>query len=234
MTTQVIGGIVMGFAGSFHCVGMCGPLALSLPVQHLTGSARYAGLILYNLGRVVTYSLFGLLIGLFGKSLPLAGMQQWLSITAGLLILFYLAMDQFGVRKTQSILSPLFDRVRKQIGKLYQKKSFANLFAIGVLNGFLPCGFVYLAMAGSIAAEGVYESVLFMAGFGMGTLPAMLSVNVLGNLFGISFRSGIKRIYPYVMGLVALLLIVRGMSLDIPYLSPKIEKQKVHECCHKQ
>jgi sulfite exporter TauE/SafE len=234
MTSVLIAGIIMGFVGSFHCVGMCGPLALSLPVSHLQGGVRYAGLLLYNSGRVVTYSLFGSLIGVFGKSLPLAGMQQWLSITGGASILLYLLFTRFRILKSKNTSSPFFNFIRKQLGQLYQKKSFSNLFLIGILNGFLPCGFVYLAIAGAIAAGGVYESTLFMAGFGMGTIPAMLSVNLFGSLMGVSFSREVKKMYPYAMAFVASLLILRGMSLGIPYVSPKITQEKVHHCCQKK
>lgn len=225
----------MGMIGSFHCVGMCGPLALSLPLHGFNSISRFFGLLLYNLGRVMTYSFFGILIGLFGNSLKMAGLQQWLSILAGLVILIYLLYIKFGIFGSSNYFSSFFEIIRKKLGELYFKKSLGTVFLIGILNGFLPCGFVYLAFAGAIATGDSVGSTLFMAAFGLGTIPMMWSVSFLGNYFGVSFSRKIKKIYPYAMLLVSCLLIIRGLSLGIPYLSPVIEIKNgvVHSCCHK-
>ena len=225
----------MGMIGSFHCVGMCGPLALSLPLHGFNSISRFFGLLLYNLGRVMTYSFFGILIGLFGNSLKMAGLQQWLSILAGLVILIYLLYIKFGIFGSSNYFSSFFEIIRKKLSELYFKKSLGTVFLIGILNGFLPCGFVYLAFAGAIATGDSVGSTLFMAAFGLGTIPMMWSVSFLGNYFGVSFSRKIKKIYPYAMLLVSCLLIIRGLSLGIPYLSPVIEIKNgvVHSCCHK-
>ena len=225
----------MGMIGSFHCVGMCGPLALSLPLNGLHAVSRFFGVLLYNLGRVFTYSFFGLLIGLFGNSLKMAGFQQWLSILAGLVILAYLLYIKFGILGSSNYFSSFFEIIRKKLGELYFKKSLGTVFLIGVLNGFLPCGFVYLAFAGAIATGDKIGSTLFMAAFGLGTIPMMWSVSFLGNYFGLSFSKKIKKIYPYAMLLISCLLIIRGLSLGIPYLSPAVEIKNgtIHSCCHK-
>ncbi len=235
MFSIFITAFLMGMIGSFHCVGMCGPLALSLPLHGFNSISRFFGLLLYNLGRVVTYSFLGLLIGLFGNSLKMAGLQQWLSILAGLVILIYLLYIKFGIFGSSNYFSSFFEIVRKKLGELYFKKSLGTVFLIGILNGFLPCGFVYLAFAGAIATGDAAGSIVFMAAFGLGTIPMMWSVSFLGNYFGVSFSRKIKKLYPYAMLLVSCLLIIRGLSLGIPYLSPVIEIKNgvVHSCCHK-
>ena len=72
--------LVLGLAGSFHCIGMCGPIAFVIPVDRSSKSRMIFQIFLYNLGRIITYSLIGVLFGLIGKGLYLAGFQQRLSI----------------------------------------------------------------------------------------------------------------------------------------------------------
>lgn len=224
----------MGMIGSFHCAGMCGPLALSLPLNVLKPSLRFFGVLFYNSGRVVTYSIFGVIIGAFGNSLKLTGFQQWLSILGGLIILIYLLYSKFGMFNKTAIFSSFFENIRKKLGELYFKKSLSSILLIGILNGFLPCGFVYLAFAGAIATGDILGSALFMVGFGLGTIPMMWSIVIFGSNINMSMSKKIKKIYPYLMLLIACLLIIRGLGLDIPYLSPSIaiKSGSIHSCCH--
>lgn len=233
MMSIFITAFAMGIIGSFHCAGMCGPLALSLPLHNIKPSLRIPGVLLYNLGRVMTYAVLGFFVGLFGNTLKMAGFQQSLSIAAGIVILFYLLYSRFGMFSSVSIFSFFFESIRKKLGELYFKKSISALLLIGILNGFLPCGFVYLAFAGAIAAGDMAGSSLFMAAFGLGTIPMMLSVSFMGNYFGLSFSRRIKKIYPYAMFLIACLLIIRGLGLGIPYLSPSVAIKSgcIHSCC---
>jgi len=235
MFSIFITAFLMGMIGSFHCVGMCGPLALSLPLHGLSTSKRLIRVMLYNFGRVISYSFFGLLIGLFGKTLRLAGFQQWLSIIAGITILFYLLYMKFNVLGSLKYFNTFFEVIRKKLGELYFRKSLNTILLIGILNGFLPCGFVYLAFAGAIATGDLAGSTLFMAAFGLGTIPMMWSVSFMGNYLGVSLSRKIKKIYPYAMLLISCLLIIRGLSLGIPYLSPTVEVNNgvIHSCCHK-
>jgi uncharacterized protein len=78
MIQLVIAAFAMGMVGSFHCIGMCGPIALSLPLKKESSWGKFSGAILYNLGRITTYIAFGLVFGLLGKSVALFGYQQWL------------------------------------------------------------------------------------------------------------------------------------------------------------
>jgi sulfite exporter TauE/SafE len=235
MISIFITALLMGMIGSIHCAGMCGPLALSLPVNGLPKMSRSYGILLYNFGRVITYSSFGLLIGMFGNALKLTGFQQWLSILGGSIIFFYLLHSKCGWFNTGKLFSPFFELIRKKLGELYFKKTLSSILFIGILNGFLPCGFVYLAFAGAIAAGDILGSTLFMAGFGLGTIPMMWSISFLGSYLNVSFSKNIKKIYPYTIMLIAFLLIVRGLGLGIPYLSPAVEIKSgtIHSCCHK-
>ena len=227
----------IGIVGSFHCVGMCGPLALALPLSNDSFAAKFFGAFIYNAGRIVTYTFFGLIFGLIGQTAALFNFQQWLSIGTGVLILFFIIMPKkYKIQSTASGYSTaFFTRIRMELGRLFTQKNSSSLFVIGLLNGLLPCGLVYMAVAGAIAAGDVWNSALFMAAFGLGTLPIMWSIAFFGNYVGVSFRQKIRRAYPYMMTLMACLLILRGMGLGIPYVSPKMNAAKtaVHGCCAK-
>ncbi len=228
---------VIGIVGSFHCVGMCGPLALALPLDHNSFSAKLKGAFLYNAGRIVTYAFFGLIFGSIGQTAALFGFQQWLSIGAGALILLFIVMPK--KYKMQSTAANYtnggFSRLRSTLAGLFTKENNASLFVIGLLNGLLPCGLVYMAVAGAIAAGDMVSSILFMAAFGLGTLPVMWSITFFGNYVGLGMRQKIRKAYPYMMGLMACLLILRGLGLGIPYISPEMntEKVTVQGCCTK-
>jgi len=229
--------LMIGIVGSFHCVGMCGPLALALPLSNNSFTAKLSGAFIYNAGRIVTYACFGLVFGLIGQTAALFGFQQWLSIGTGALILLVIVIPgkyKFG-HAASRYTNGFFAKLRMQLGRLFTQKNHSSLFIIGLLNGLLPCGLVYMAVAGAIAAGSVGSSVLFMTGFGLGTLPVMWSVAFFGNYMGISLRQKIRKVYPYMMAMMACLLILRGMGLGIPFVSPKmnVEQKTVHGCCSK-
>ncbi len=229
--------ITLGFLGSFHCVGMCGPIALALPLNQQSYFTKLFGVMLYNIGRMFTYALFGALFGLVGQSFVIAGYQQGLSITLGIVIVTMVIMpasiaNRFKI--TASIYS-VIGNIKKKLGSLFQQKTYSSLFFIGTLNGILPCGLVYLGIAGAIATGNGIQGSVFMAMFGFGTFPAMILLSLLGNTISISFRSKIRKVMPVFVACMGLLLILRGMNLGIPYVSPEMSATKVecHKCCHK-
>lgn len=203
---------------------MCGPIALSLPYQDVTKARTAANVLLYNSGRVVTYSFIGLIFGLIGQGIALAGFQQWLSIGLGVLMLLAaFSVINFEKQLVQiPFLDKGFKKVRFHLGRLLAQKSQKKqtLFFVGVLNGFLPCGLVYLAIVGAIATGSVLGGSFYMAVFGAGTLPMMLSAALIGNLVSLKFRKNIQKIIPYMLFAMAILFILRGMNLGIPYISP--------------
>jgi hypothetical protein len=236
MTQLIIAAFTIGLLGSFHCVGMCGPLALSLPLNNDSFWSKFSGALLYNMGRIVTYSTFGLVFGTIGKSLSFFGYQQWISIALGIAIIFFVVLPKrFSSFNNSNAVIKFLENLRTALGKLFAKDNHFSLFSIGLLNGLLPCGLVYMAAAGAIATGDILKSVVFMAFFGLGTLPIMWSVAFFGNYIGISIRQKIRTAYPYLMTLMACLLILRGMGLGIPYISPLVEKEKqvVQGCCAK-
>jgi uncharacterized protein len=221
--------MVLGLVGSLHCAGMCGPLALALPS---TGSSRLGflfGRLAYNLGRIITYCLLGVIFGLVGRSLVLAGVQRWVSVALGVLLLAGL----FSSRKL-AIWYPvitLIEKLKFRMAKLLRRRSFVSLLTLGVLNGFLPCGLVYVACAGAIATGGLVSGLKYMAGFGLGTVPLMLGIGLSGHLVPMALRLQLRKAIPISVFLLASLLILRGLGLGIPYVSPNLAGGSA--CCHR-
>lgn len=236
MLQTALAGFGIGVIGSFHCIGMCGPLALALPLKDDSLFSKFTGALLYNSGRVVTYSLLGAVTGSIGQGFSFFGFQQGLSVVAGLLIALLVIVPKLFPQafKNNHLASGFFENLRQVFGRLFFKKNQSTLFAIGFLNGLLPCGLVYLAIAGSAATGKITDAVLFMAAFGAGTLPVMWSMAFWGNFINITIRQRIRKAYPYMMVLMACLLIVRGLGLGIPYVSPAQngEAKKI-SCCAK-
>lgn len=229
----ILAALALGFLGSFHCVGMCGPIALTLPVQHLQGFSKLMGILTYNLGRVFTYAILGLLFGVIGMSFQLFGLQQILSIALGslLIIIFIATLFQKRILQNQFIQNHWNKYIIRWITPLFHKKNWWNLFLIGLLNGLLPCGLVYMAIAGALSTGNILYSGLFMAFFGLGTLPAMIAMSFAGGFITISMRNKIKKMIPFILLFMGVLLILRGLNLNIPYVSPVVGAHKVVEHC---
>ena len=176
----------------------------------------------YNIGRITTYALIGLLFGLLGKGFALAGAQKALSVTAGVSIIL-IAFLPAAISQNLNPAGPmgrLVKWLKEQMQFQFRRRSYLSVYTIGILNGFLPCGLVYLAAAGAITTATALEGAFYMAAFGAGTLPAMLVLAFAGNFLGIHWRNGVRKVMPLVSVVVGLLLIVRGMELGIPYMSP--------------
>jgi uncharacterized protein len=234
MTLIFIAAITLGFLGSFHCVGMCGPIALALPVGNARGISRLLLILSYNAGRMLTYSAFGILAGLAGRSIAIAGYQQLLSVMAGILLLLFILIPA-GLKPFQKMNSGIFiffNRIKSSLSALFLRKGHRSLFTIGLLNGLLPCGLVYMALAGAIATGAAMEGAFFMAAFGLGTLPMMLALPFAGSFISLKTRNTMRRAVPALLACMAVLLILRGLNLGIPYISPKTGNDNNIPSCH--
>lgn len=218
-------GFLVGLFGSLHCVGMCGPIALAIPTFNKTKFNFILGRILYNLGRVVTYSLMGALFGLLGNRVVLFGLQQDISIIIGLVILAYVVFPKKIKSKLaeQKFYLLITNFIKSNFSKLISKKTNFSLFKIGMINGILPCGFVYVGIAGAISTGSSLNGFLYMALFGLGTFPIMFTTSVIGKILTFNLRSKINKLIPAFTLLLAILFILRGLNLGIPYLSPKFQ-----------
>lgn len=228
--TILLSALVLGLMGSFHCAGMCGPIAIALPLHGNTILQKIFGGSLYNLGRTITYGIMGALFGMLGQGIHLLGFQQKVSVVMGALMIIsvlFPALFRNQYNPDKSLFS-FVGKLKKSIGKLFAARSFQSLFFIGLLNGLLPCGLVYIAIAGAIGTGSTAEGALYMILFGLGTIPMMLGISVAGNVLGLAVRQKINKIIPVLVMVVGLLFILRGLDLGIPYLSPKkqmIEKK---------
>ena len=221
-----------GLAGSFHCIGMCGPIALALPVGKRSFAKATISRVLYNLGRILTYSILGAAFGYFGKTFFIAGFQQQLSILIGILMFFFILPNKF---LAWSPFQKMTHFLMATFRKVFPLNSPLGFIILGLLNGLLPCGFVYMALAGASATTTPIEGAIFMAIFGLGTAPMMFSIGFLPKFLTLNHRQKINKYLPIYSLLLASFFIIRGMNLGIPYLSPKFEKAPVHQSipvCH--
>lgn len=215
---ELIAAFVLGFVGSLHCAGMCGPLLLALPAAGGSRGRFVAGRLLYNAGRIGTYAVIGALCGLAGSTLSMAGLQRWVSLTIGATLL--LGLIPF-VPVPMNIASwKVVARLKGLFRNLLQERSLRSLFALGAVNGLLPCGLVYVAAAGSVATGSGPAAVGAMVAFGLGTLPMMLAIGLTGRWVQRLSPNRIRRVVPITIALLGTLLILRGLPLGIPYLSP--------------
>ncbi|NUM81479.1 sulfite exporter TauE/SafE family protein [bacterium] len=220
---ELFAGFFLGVLGSFHCAGMCGPLVLALPHGTQTRWAILIEGLMYNAGKTLTYAMMGLVAGGLGATIRLAGYQQILSVVVGSLLLIVIVLPK---RFYESFLFPSgrnggFQQFKNFFRLLWKRPSYGSFFIIGLLNGFLPCGLVYMALAGAIVTAGAWNGFVYMAFFGLGTLPMLMIIYAARQTIGVNLRRKLVRLIPVGMAVVAILLILRGLSLGIPYVSPK-------------
>jgi sulfite exporter TauE/SafE len=234
---DVAAGLLMGIIGSIHCAAMCGPIALALPPGERTGARFIAGRLLYNGGRIVTYVALGGVLGSLGGLFALAGMQQALSIGAGALMVLAVLAPSL-MRRLASRWSPadrLHAWLRERLGRLLRRQSLGSLFAFGLLNGLLPCGLFYAALAAAAALGDPLRGALFTAGFGLGTVPVIFAISTARRTIGAGLRGRLALVLPAFTVLLGVLLILRGLNLGIPYVSPRVAASPAdttESCCH--
>lgn len=220
----LIAGLSLGALSSFHCVGMCGPLALALPVQNLGRTKKQFALFSYHIGRVTTYALLGAIFGLLGRQVYIAGFQRWFSILLGIMVLLILAQFIYSKQSIQpGIINQFQNKVRQLMGYFLRARKPFSFLLLGMANGLLPCGMVYLAIAGALNSNSLWDGIFFMTAFGLGTFPAMLTLSFFGFMANITARNNIKKLTPYIIAVMGILLILRGLNMGIPYLSPLLE-----------
>jgi len=203
-------------------MGMCGPIAMMLPVDRTNEAKKVTQIMTYHLGRIISYSILGLFFGLLGRGLFLAGFQQKMSILVGILMITAVVVPE-KVFAQYNFSKPVFkviSQVKVKLGAQFKKKTYGSLFTIGLLNGFLPCGLVYVALFGAIAMQQVHLSVFYMALYGVGTIPLMSLVVYVSNVMTLPVRNTIQKLIPMVIIGVGVLFVLRGMGLDIPFVSP--------------
>ncbi len=223
MNTMLISAILLGLMGSFHCVGMCGPIAFMLPVDRTNNLKKFGQIFIYHLGRLLAYGIIGLVFGILGKGLYLFGIQQKLSIIIGIAMVV-IVMIPYKIFNRYNFSRPimgLISKVKNKLGLALKKQGPDTFLSIGFLNGFLPCGLVYMGLLGALGMGDAVKGMLFMVLFGLGTIPLMTSAIYFSGMLKSTAKQRIQRLVPVFVVIVGALFIVRGLGLGIPYLSPK-------------
>ncbi|MDF4204388.1 sulfite exporter TauE/SafE family protein [Maribacter sp. SA7] len=233
---MLLSALILGLMGSLHCVGMCGPIAFMLPVDRTNNYKKFGQIFIYHFGRLMAYGLIGLVFGLLGKGLSIFGIQQKLSIGIGI-IMILIVLIPYKTFNKYNLSKPIYkviSKVKNQLGKELKKKSPDTFLTIGFLNGFLPCGLVYMALFGSIAMGDALQGSLYMMLFGVGTLPLMTAAIYFSNLLKGGIRQKVQKAIPVFVIIIGALFILRGLGLGIPYVSPAPVTQLVSSAieCH--
>jgi len=219
---MLVSAFVFGLLGSLHCVGMCGPIAFMLPVDRSNSFKKVSQIASYHFGRLLAYSIIGLIFGIVGKSLYIFGIQQQLSIVIGALMIIVVLLPHHIIGK-YNLSKPLYkaiSKVKSSLGKALKKKTADTFLTIGFLNGFLPCGLVYMAVFGAIASGSLLQGSLYMLLFGLGTIPLMTMAIYLGKFLNSTIKQRIQKAIPVFVIIIGVLFILRGLGLGIPYISP--------------
>ena len=214
--------LIFGFISSLHCVGMCGPIAMMIPVDRNNAVKKWLQISTYQLGRVTAYASLGLLFGTLGAGFFLAGFQQQLSIIVGVLMILIAIVPEKKLAQ-YNFSKPIYQlvsQVKTQLGLQFKKKSLKSLFLIGLFNGYLPCGMVYAALFGAMAMNNVFLGSFYMTLFGFGTIPLMMVLVNFLKTTQFSYYSKFQKIIPILIICIGMLFILRGFGLNIPYISP--------------
>jgi len=214
--------IIFGLISSLHCIGMCGPIAMVLPVDHKNSSKKAFQILIYHMGRLTSYGVLGLAFGLLGRGFYMAGIQQQLSIAVGIGMIV-LAVVPEKILANYNFSKPVYrliTRIKSSLGAQFKRKTPDAFFTIGLFNGLLPCGLVYAALFGAIAMQNVTLGIAYMILYGLGTIPMMSAVVYVSSLLSMPFRNQLQRAVPIVTVVIGLLFVLRGMGLDIAYISP--------------
>jgi sulfite exporter TauE/SafE len=223
---------LLGLVGSLHCAGMCGPLLLALARSQPAARRPTIGRMAYHFGRVSSYCVLGAMLGLLGHLVAPVGFQRWLSLTLGIALLAGLLLSskmQFAMP-----MASWLGWLKNSMRGLLQSNSLLSQAVMGALNGLLPCGLVYVAAAGATATAYPLSGAAYMALFGLGTWPMMLAIHFAGHRLPLPARFPIGSVTRAAVLLMAMLLLLRGLELGIPFLSPSLSATAHHEGgrCH--
>jgi sulfite exporter TauE/SafE len=220
---------VLGLSSSFHCVGMCGPLLLAVPTR-ASINYQWLEILIYHTARIFTYALLGVLVGFAGWRLQVANLQQFFSLTIGIILLIYVFAGRFFA--DASWLLAFNKMIFSFFGFAAKQKGQRGTLLLGVANGLLPCGMVYIALTGAMASASATAAAGFMTLFGLGTLPLLFVFNFYGIRLQASVKQRIKLVSPIVIAIMGILLIIRGLNLGIPYISPHFVNNGGGVACH--
>ncbi len=225
---ELFSGFILGLLGSFHCAAMCGPISLSLPDVSNSKWAYLKSRMSYNFGRVLTYSFLGLIFGFLGDRIFMFGFQRSLTIVIGILVILSAVFTISGERLLLkiNIIRKIFTSYKAFFRSLFGTRTRSFYLVFGVMNGFLPCGLVYVALSGAMITSDIFYGSVYMMLFGLGTFPMMMSVSYLKRGMSMKIRNRVNKLIPVFTIILGLLFILRGLNLGIPYISPSYPEQE--------
>lgn len=228
ISSAIYWGILMGLPGSLHCIGMCGPLAL------MVGSGKknpFLASIIYHLGRSLGYFLVGLLAGVVFQVVDLKPFQQELSIVIGLIFLLLWLSQWFKIKGASIEIG--WNKIIQTIPRLLAGGNYITLLTAGFVNGWLPCGLVYSALLVSMSTADTMQSGLVMFGFGLGTIPSLFIITAISAKLKQKITQFWGSMMKFWLLIMAIIFILRGAGLGIPYVSPKFQQKHIQEdCCN--
>ena len=203
----------LGLLGSFHCAAMCGPLAIAIPKHSKNHYLNIFEGLLYNFGRVSTYTLFGVISGIIGFQLDIHGLQNMLSYIVGgtIVLTSTLYIIKHSIRTHQRIKTPAF--IERGIQVLFRSEKSYSKYMLGVLNGLLPCGFVYVAIAGSLVSGSIVHSLSYIFYFGLGTIPIMMTMFLAPTVLSLDLRRKMNTLIPVFSLVIGLFIISRALPV---------------------
>lgn len=213
-------GLTLGLLTGLHCVGMCGPIVLALPGKGQSRGQRWVNRFNYHLGRSLVYGLLGGLAGVIGHGIELFTWQRSVALAGGVLMLLFVFLPK--LTRAWSMPQPLREPIDQARTKLFRSLRSGNTFTwtgLGALNGLLPCGPLYIALAGALAVGNWAGGALFMLLFGTGTAMALMALHFMRDRVQ-PFTQRFSKVLTWTTALVGLLLVLRGLDLGIPFLSP--------------
>lgn len=216
----VIPSFLLGAMSSLHCVGMCGPLALSLPVHRISGAGgKVTGILLYNAGRITSYTLLGAIAGIAGRFIFVPAWQHWLAIFSGAAIILGVTVHYLGRQQKRIRIVAGYSIIYRLIARCLQNTTPVSFYLLGIANGLLPCGLVFIALTAAFVTNSFGDGILFMTMYGLGTVPLMVALSLLGLTVGLPLRNVFKRITPLLAVMAGVLLLLRGFNVTIPIIS---------------
>jgi len=210
--------LMLGLAGSLHCVGMCSPLVMA--VTNLKGP-QFINRLVYNMGRIFSYGVLGLVAATFGSLFQFSGFQNVISTALGALLIVagVLGLTYLKIPFLTKIILAITAKIKKAFSKFLSKKSMSSLTLMGMLNGVLPCGLTSIALAYCISLSTPQEGFLFMLIFGLATLPVMLGLTSIFQIYIKKLNFNFHRVTTVTMILVGILLISRSL-LSVHHSTP--------------
>ncbi|MBK9642964.1 MAG: sulfite exporter TauE/SafE family protein [Saprospiraceae bacterium] len=233
MVVFLISALTLGLGSSLHCMGMCGPLVMAMPFQDLNGDVSTYRLIMYHVGKTLSYASLGFILGSFGMGFKLLGYQQGFSLFFGVSILI-ISLFPYITKSTRTYQNKLFGNLSQISASLLKRSGKNSIFYLGVANGLIPCGIVYIALAASVLMYSSLKASVFMMIFGLATIPSLSIIIYSKRLITSSFGKNFKTMSLVFSLTLSMLFIMRGMNLGIPYLSPKLAENSTLNCCHKK